>query len=84
MKKTILTLAIFALTASFAQGGGGKPPRGGTPPTEAITACEGQEVAATCSMETPRGDIVEGTCENTHDNKYFACKPNDHKERSSK
>ncbi|MBU1668634.1 hypothetical protein KKC13_09435 [bacterium] len=85
MKKIITTLAIFALTASFAQNG--KPPRGGkggTPPQEAIIACEGEETNATCTMETPRGDTLTGTCQNTPDKKYFVCMPDDHKEHQDR
>jgi len=77
MKKIITTLAIFALTASFAQDG--KPPRGGKPPQEAITACENEDVGTECTVETPRGDVLEGTCQNTPDKKYFACAPKNHK-----
>lgn len=81
MKKIITTLAIFALTASFAQEG--KPPRGGQgqPPKEAIEACDNEEVGTGCTVQTPRGDTLEGTCQNTPDEKYFACVPNNHKPR---
>lgn len=76
MNKIITTLTIFALTASFAQDM--KPPRGGNggqPPQEAIDACEGEDTGAACSVETPRGDTLEGTCQNTPDKKYFVCMP---------
>lgn len=84
MKKIITTLAILAITASFAQDN--RPPRGGNgqPPAEAITACEGEDENTTCSVETPRGDTLTGTCQNTPDKKYFACMPKDHKERGSR
>jgi len=79
MKKIITTLAIFALTASFAQDG--KPPRGGKgkPPQEAIEACANEDAGTSCTVETPRGDVLEGTCQNTPDKKYFACVPKNHK-----
>jgi len=35
-------------------------------------------------MKTPRGDIVEGTCKNTPDEKYFACKPERQKMREER
>lgn len=77
MKKIITTLTILALTASFAQDM--QKPRDGkrTPPQEAIDICEGQDEGSSCTMETPRGDVAEGTCQNTPDKLYFACKPND-------
>ena len=46
------------------------------PPQEAISICEGKSDGDTCTVKTPRGDTLEGTCSNTPDNKYFACKPN--------
>ena len=80
MKKIITTLALIAITASFAQNGQG--PRGGSgqPPKEAIEACVGEDEGTTCSVETPRGDTLEGTCQDTPDKKAFACVPNNHKE----
>ncbi len=79
MKKVITTLAIIALTASFAEA---RPPQGGQggkPPQEAISACQDKDEGTSCSVETPRGDTLEGTCQNTPDDKYFACKPNNHR-----
>jgi hypothetical protein len=80
MKKSIVAIAIFALTATFAQEM--RPPHGGSdrkPPQDAISACQGQESGTTCSMKSPEGDTVTGTCQNTPDEKYFACKPKDRK-----
>lgn len=82
MKKIITTLAIIAITASFAQET--KPPRKGTPPQEAITVCQNEIEGAECSIDTPRGDTLTGTCQNTPDKKYFACKPNHDKGERSK
>ena len=84
MKKVITTLALIAITASFAQNG--KPPRGGNgqPPKEAIEACVGEEEGTTCTVETPRGDTLEGTCQDTPNKQHFACKPNDHKDREER
>ncbi len=45
------------------------------PPQEAITICKSKSQGDSCSMTTPRGDKINGTCENTPDGKYFACKP---------
>ena len=75
MKKIIITGTLLALTFGFAQG---QQPQQGemrTPPPEAISICEGQDEGTSCSMVSPRGDTVEGTCSNTPDGKYFACKP---------
>jgi hypothetical protein len=73
MKKIIALLTIVTLAIVFARPGGERQP-----PPEAISACTGQEIGASCSVETPRGDTLEGTCQNTPDGKYFACKPNNH------
>lgn len=84
MKKIIVTISILALTAAFAQpqgGGGGQRGPGGKPPQEAISACDNKSEGSSCTFESPRGDSPKGTCENTPDGKYFACKPNNHPER---
>ena len=50
------------------------PPPGGQMrpiPQEAITACTGKTVGATCAV----GKGGTGTCQYTPDKKYFACKP---------
>lgn len=49
------------------------------PPEEAITACEGQAEGNECSVTTPRGDTLEGTCKYTPDDKYFVCEPENHR-----
>ena len=75
MKRLVLSALLLA-TLSFANGPqNGKGSRGGTPPQEAITACQGQKTGDTCSMTTRRGDSLSGTCKNTPDNKYFVCMP---------
>ncbi|CAA6804880.1 MAG: Unknown protein [uncultured Sulfurovum sp.] len=83
MKKIITTFTILALSVGFAQevqeSKGGKR----TPPPAAIEICEGQDEGSSCTMETPRGDTVEGTCKNTPDGLYFACKPKHHKKERS-
>jgi hypothetical protein len=76
MKKVLITLAILTVSASFAQEGQKRQP-----PKEAISACEGKTSGSSCSVETPRGDTVEGTCKNTPDKKYFACVPKNHKKK---
>jgi hypothetical protein len=50
-------------------------PERGTPPKEAIAACQNKDTGTTCSMKTPRGDTIEGTCKYTPDEKYFVCMP---------
>jgi len=76
MKKTVTLFAILALTFASAQNQ--RPTQGEkrTPPQEAISACENKSEGASCSMTTPRDHTIEGTCTNTPDGKYFACKPN--------
>jgi hypothetical protein len=77
MKKLLMTLAFLSATLLIANDGRGGQ-RGGMdrqPPQEAISVCEGQSEGATCEMTTPRGESVSGTCTNTPDGKYFACKP---------
>lgn len=73
MKKIIIALCVVGTVFSFANQG--QRPAGGTPPAEAISACKGLETGTSCEVQTPRGDTVKGTCENTPDKKYFACKP---------
>lgn len=77
MKKIIVIGCILlGATASFANQG---PCRGGDedckPPQEAISICEGKAADSTCQVTSPHGDLVNGTCQNTPDEKYFACKP---------
>lgn len=66
-------MMLLGATLSFAQEqrSGGK----GHPPAEAISACQDKTVGSECSMSTPKGDILKGTCKNTPDNKYFICMP---------
>ncbi len=73
MKNFIITLAILVATFASAQGQRGGGDR--EPPKEAIEICEGQDAGSSCEITTPRGDTAKGTCENTPDDKYFACKP---------
>lgn len=77
MTKIALIITMLIVTISFANqnanGQGQREMR--EPPQEAISACEGDE----CSMSTPRGDTLEGSCKNTPDNKYFVCMPANHK-----
>lgn len=46
---------------------GGQPPRDrrGGPPEEAIAACDGLNEGEVCSFESPREDLIVGTCEVT-------------------
>ncbi|MDC7243422.1 MAG: hypothetical protein PQJ44_05725 [Sphaerochaetaceae bacterium] len=81
-KKILLGLCILGVNYSFAMNGpgGGQVgqggPQNGEPPSEAITACENKKVDDKCTMQTPRGSL-SGTCQNTPDDKYFACMPDD-------
>ena len=77
MKKLITFLFVVSAIVCFAndrEGQGQREMR--TPPAEAISACSGKNDGDSCSVTTPRGDTLEGTCSNTPDGKYFACKPN--------
>lgn len=77
MEKTVLIAALLFATISLANQnsneGGDREMR--EPPAEAISICEGQSEGDSCSMTTPRGDTMEGTCKNTPDGKYFVCMP---------
>ena len=81
MKKIALTILVLGTTFSFANGPQNGQGRKGTPPEEAIIACEGQSSGDTCSMTTQRGDSLTGTCQNTPDDKYFVCMPEGMKKR---
>jgi len=60
--------------AAIPSGGDGQPagPQGGQPPQEAIAACTGQSEGATCSFQSPRGQI-NGTCISVQE--QLACVP---------
>lgn len=79
MKRMMITGILLTTTLLLANG-----PQNGkrTPPAEAITACTDKAENSTCSVTTPRGDTVAGTCTNTPDGKYFACKPTNHKPKN--
>lgn len=82
MKKTILLTTLLVATIAMANQNSNE--RGGEremrePPQEAITICEGKSEGDSCSVTSPRGDTLEGTCRNTPDNKYFACVPKNHR-----
>jgi len=85
MKKFIITLCILAsatyCVANQNENERGAKPGMGEPPKEAISICEGKNEGDTCSMTTPRGDTLEGTCKTTPDDKYFACMPADMKNK---
>jgi hypothetical protein len=86
MKKILLLATVLAATISFANqnsnGQGQREMR--EPPQEAITICEGKSEGDTCSMTTPRGESVEGSCQNTPDGKYFVCMPEGHGQREER
>ncbi|MDD2791245.1 MAG: hypothetical protein PHU40_11380 [Sulfurimonas sp.] len=76
MKKIVLIAALCITTMSFAS----EKERGDQreirePPKEAIAVCKDQAEDSKCSITTPRGDTMEGTCKSTPDEKYFACMP---------
>ena len=57
----LLTLAVLIPTSSFAFGGGKGRQQG--PPPEAIAACEGKNVGDSVEFTGPRGESLEGTCQ---------------------
>jgi len=71
---TLAGIMLFGII-NFAIAQDNRVPQKGIPPREAITACQNKDVGEACSMETPQGDIVEGICKYTPDNKYFVCIP---------
>lgn len=80
MKKFIAIVCIIGATASFANEGSCSKKEGREndrkPPREAIEVCVGQIKDATCQVTSRHGDILNGTCRYTPDEKYFACVPN--------
>ncbi|MEO0323132.1 MAG: hypothetical protein AAF447_09260, partial [Myxococcota bacterium] len=55
-----LFLVVFSSAGLVvAQQRQGPPP----PPPEAFAACENQEEGSLCAVETPRGEVLEGTCQ---------------------
>lgn len=70
-----MTLPIIAISCLIAN-----PPQAPKiPPQEAISACSGKSEGASCSITTPDGKSLEGSCRNTPDKQYFACVPKNHK-----
>ncbi|MCB9450024.1 MAG: DUF1566 domain-containing protein [Anaerolineaceae bacterium] len=49
-----------------------RPGQGGAPPQEAINACSGSTIGATCQINTPTG-IISGTCQSIQ--QQLACVP---------
>lgn len=80
MKKTFIGLLVISYSSCFAyqntyDNRGERQKEMRVPPQEAITICEGKNSGDSCSITSPRGDSINGTCEDTPDGKYFACKP---------
>lgn len=61
-------------TQPTGQVGGGQAGQGQQPPQEAITACTGLSVGASCSINTPNG-ILTGTCGAPPNSTQLACMP---------
>ncbi|MDB2562292.1 hypothetical protein N9X61_01670 [Sulfurimonas sp.] len=79
MKKFITMLCVIGVTVSLAQEGSNSKKEGPKhdckPPKEAIEVCLGQASDATCQVTGRHGDILNGTCKYTPDEKYFVCAP---------
>ncbi len=71
-KKTALMITLLGCfttfsslgNVAFARESGRRPP---SPPPEAYTACEGKSAGDRAEFESPRGDMVTGTCEEEGD-----------------
>ena len=74
IRVAVAAMMLFGIV-NFAIAQDNKGPRQGTPPKEAIEICKNKNTGSTCSITTPRGDTLEGTCKNTPDEKYFVCMP---------
>jgi hypothetical protein len=61
-------------TQPTGQVGGGQTGQGQQPPQEAITACTGLSVGASCSITTPNGTLA-GTCGTPPNSTQLACVP---------
>ncbi|MCG7904760.1 MAG: DUF1566 domain-containing protein [Candidatus Thiodiazotropha weberae] len=68
----VSTLVSASVVAAQFQQDGRRPPAGG-PPVEAIEACEGQQMGASCTFPAPHGRI-EGSCRRVPEG--FVCVPN--------
>jgi hypothetical protein len=66
MKKIFITLTSAVLTLMSAQAISADDSRRGPPP-EAFEVCEGQAEGDTVSINTPKGDTVEATCQMMQD-----------------
>ena len=79
MKRIVMMLCIIGVTASFANEGNCDKKEGPNhdrkPPKEAIEVCLDKVKDSTCKVTGRHGDILNGTCKYTPDEKYFACKP---------
>ena len=75
MKQTVATIRLSVLIACVvviplsirAQ------PERGRPPQEAIAICNGQSAGAACEFTSPRGDLINGTCQLVQN--QLACVP---------
>jgi len=66
MKKIAMASVMVSLCAATAFGSDTERGRPGGrhqgPPPEAYAACEGKSAGDTAQFESPRGDIITGTC----------------------
>ncbi len=74
MKKALGLAAVVLLIVVSTEYG--RANAHGTPPQEAIDACADKAVGDVCSVVTPKGDSVEGTCDQPPDSETIACRPN--------
>lgn len=79
--KTANKLILGTVLLTFAGMASAQRPGPGGPPKEAVEACSGKAVAASCTMTTPRGDEVSGQCIETPDDQ-MACLPEGHDPKS--
>lgn len=74
MRKITIVLLFIGLSVSYGYDNSNQKQMR-QPPAEAITICKGKNSGESCSITTPKGDSINGMCEDTPDGKYFACKP---------
>jgi hypothetical protein len=83
MRKLIPTLVVLTmlLVPPIAMAEGDRPERGhppGKPPKEAVDACLDLTESDPCSVTTPRGDQLTGSCRVPPREAILVCIPEDH------
>ena len=82
--KLILPLFAVIATSLLLIAPASAQQRRGQPPQEAFDACEGLDAGDACTVETPRGDTVEGTCHSRQQEGELFCRPNNRERRRNR